>query len=127
MNIWVLSLICTAAMTAVGYVTYGLLNKSSLAAVVPADSRHMIKSAVAMYLISYMFIVLYNAIIFSSGVQGIVKGLFVGIMIGLTGFVLPYIIDSRWTSANPSAAKAVSLNWLATFIVVGLIVGAVLG
>ncbi len=127
MNIWLLALVETVVILAVGYIFYGQLYKEALGSgSKKADSTGIVTSIIGMYVFSWAFAYLYRTIDPSSLVinssSSAMAGLVFGLFIGLLMFGLPIFIDRVWLK-NPAGVKAVSINWIVAFAVLGLIVG----
>jgi hypothetical protein len=125
MNQYLLALIGVIGALAVGYLFYGLLFKDVMkvekAEFVPST---VAISLVAMYLSVLAFIMLYNDVTFNDSTAGAMKGLQLGLMAGIGLFGLPLFADRGWLNTSSQRVWVVLVNWVVTFAVVGLIVGA---
>lgn len=125
MNGYLLALIGLIGMFAVGFIVYRLFNRDELAVEQqPKSMKKVVLSVLGLYAIALAFITLYDAVIFPSGALGMWKGLNLGFIVGLFGFVLPFLVDASHLRTQPVAIRAVAINWFVSFIVLGLIVGA---
>lgn len=124
MDHYLLALIGLVVQLVVGFFVYGLFFKEALAStkVAPTPKR-MVLSAIGMYLVAYLFIALFDNTLFP-GAIGMLKGFYLGVLVGITGLLLPLKLDAGWLGANPAAVRALSVNWTVTFIILGLVVGA---
>ncbi len=129
MNIYVAALIGLVVLLVAGFLFYGVFFKGSLKGneVALTPTRTVI-AAVAMYVISLAFIALYNDISFASGVTGVTKGLYLGLLIGVPFFGLPVFADASYLGKdNAKAMWAVLINWIVALAVLGIVIGAILG
>ncbi len=125
-NVYIIALIGVIAILTVGYLTYGLVFKSALSGnEAPHTTTHLVGSIIGMYIIALIFTVLYKDVIFYSGITGVMKGLYLGLMVGLAGFALPLMIDGAYLKANAQHLRVLTTNWLAAFILLGIVVGLI--
>lgn len=129
MNIYVVALIGLLVLLVAGFLFYGVFFKQSLkGGEVALTPTRFVIAGVAMYLISLAFIALYNDISFASGVTGVTKGLYLGLLIGVPFFALPLFADAGYLSKdNSNGMWAVLVNWVVALAVLGVVVGALLG
>lgn len=124
MNHYLLALIGLGVQLVVGFFVYGLFFKESLAATrVALTPTRTVTASIGMYIVAYLFVALFDNVLFP-GAIGMLKGLYLGVLVGVTGFLLPLRLDSGWLGANAVALRAVVTNWMVTFIILGLVVGA---
>lgn len=127
MNQYLVALIGLVVILFVGFVMYGLIFKQRLSdATQPQSIGRIISSAVGMYFIALIFTVLYNDVIFASGATGIIKGLYLGLMVGLSGLMIPMLIDAGYLRSDKGHVNALVTNWVVAFIVLGLVTGIIL-
>lgn len=125
MNQYLLALIGLVVMFVVGFIVYRLFFGEALAAAEEQKSiSKILLSVIGLYLVALGFIWLYDATLFPSGIVGMAKGLQLGFMVGVFGFVLPILIDGSHFRGTPAATRAVAINWFVSFITLGLLVGA---
>lgn len=80
-------------------------------------------SIISSYLIALGFIHLFDSTIFSSGIIGMAKGLYLGGLIGLIGFVLPIIESARRVGLVSATTRALAVSWFVSMLLLGLAVG----
>lgn len=123
MNTYLLALIAAVAVMAVGFVFYGVLFKEALKDAASAPTQaHLASAIIGIYVLSYFFIQLYSHTSFTD-VTGVVKGLYLGLMVGVPFFAVPLFVDSPFFQAKGQAVYAVLFNWVVSFMVLGLVVG----
>lgn len=123
MNTFLLALIGMIAVFAVGFIFYGVLFKEALKGAAPAPTPiHLGSAAVGIYILAYFFIQLYSYTTFPD-VTGPLKGLYLGLLIGVPFFAIPLFVDSPFFQAKPQAVYAVLFNWVVALIVLGIVVG----
>jgi hypothetical protein len=59
-----------------------------------------------------------------TGMTGVTRGLTLGLLMGFGGFAFPLFADVGFLKAKQEAVTAVLLNWVLSFVVIGLVVGA---
>jgi hypothetical protein len=77
-----------------------------------------------MYLTALAFIYLFDGFTFMSGVTGALKGLYLGLLVGIPFFALPAFVDGSYFKTKDSILWTVILNWVAALAILGLVVGA---
>lgn len=127
MNIYLFALIGLIAMSSVGYVMFGQLYKEVFADEDHSkpDMKQLAMVLVAMFLISLGFASLYSGFEFSYtlNLNNMMKGLYLGLIFAAAGFALPLMIDGQHFMPKPGKLTAVIVNWVASFIVLGLLAG----
>ncbi len=127
MNQYLVALIGLIAMLAVGYIFYGLIYKQTIATLgLPHSRNGIIMSIIAMYVVALVFTALYNDITLANGAIGMAKGLYLGLMVGIFIFGFTLFADAQYLSLNRRMVWAVIGNWVVSFVVLGLIVGALM-
>lgn len=125
MNTYVLALIGLLAVFIVGVIVYGVLFKASLKGDdVKLTLPRFIVAGIGMYVISLAFIWLYNAVSFTTGVEGVTKGLYLGLLVGVAFFMIPFFADAPYLKGKDSVMWTVIINWVLSFAVLGMVVGA---
>lgn len=128
MNTYLVALIGLLAIFIVGFIVYGLLLKSTLKGhEVQLTLPRFVVAAIGMYIVALAFSVLYQDVSFASGVTGAVKGLYLGLLVGIAFFAIPLFADASYFKAKESVLWSVIFNWVAAFVVLGLVVGGLLG
>lgn len=123
MNTYLLALIALVAAFAVGFCIYGQLFKGPLGtAGEKLDTTHLAVASVTIYLSALAFIYLYDHITFGD-YTGAAKGVTLGLLVGIGLFALPLFADSGFLKPDKDAQLAVTLNWILSFVVMGLVVG----
>ncbi len=124
MSHYLVALIGLVAVFIVGFLSYGVLFKESLKDhAVSLTPTRMVIAAVGMYLLALAFTVLYQDVNFVNGVSGVMKGLYLGLLVGVAFFAIPFFADSPHLKAPNTVAWAVLVNWVLAFAVLGLVVG----
>lgn len=127
MNQYLVALIGLLVVFIVGSLTYGVLFKEQLKDdALKLTLPRFIVAGIGMYLIGWAFTVLYNAVTFSSGATGPMKGLYLGLLIGIPFFAVPLFADAPYFKGKDSTAWAIITNWVLAFAVLGLVVGYLL-
>ncbi len=128
MNEFVLALIGLLAMFVVGVICYGALFKGSLGDenTVKLTPVRFAIAGVGMYVIALAFIMLYKKVDFGADVTGVMKGLQLGLYIGIPFFLIPLFADAPYFRAKPGVEWAVIINWVLSFVVLGIVVGALI-
>ncbi len=127
MNQYLVALIGLLVVFVVGALVYGVFFKEAVKSnAVKLTGGRFVVAAIGMYLIALAFTVLFNDISFASGVTGAVKGLYLGLLVGIPLFALPLYADSPYFKADNSVTWAVIVNWVLAFAVLGLVVGALM-
>jgi ABC-type sugar transport system permease subunit len=122
MNSYLLALISVIAAFIVGFVIYGQIYQGPLETKgEKIDPTHLFVTAVLVFLSSLSFIYLFDHVSMDS--TGVTKGVILGLLIGLGFFAFPLIADGGFFKAKKEALTAVSLNWVLSFVVIGLVVG----
>ena len=123
MNMYLLALISVIVAFAVGFVVYGQLFKTQLGtAGEKLDPMHLAMTTAMVYLASLAFIYVFDH--FSvSGLTGGMKGLTLGLLLGVGIFAMPLFADSGFFKAKMEVTTAVVLNWIVSFALVGIVVG----
>lgn len=126
MNEFILALIGLLVLFVVGIICYGALFKNSLGDenVVKLTPVRFVTAGVGMYIISLAFIMLYKKLDFGADVTGSMKGLQLGLYIGIPFFLIPLFIDAPYFKARPGMEWAVIINWVLSFALLGVVVGA---
>jgi hypothetical protein len=123
MNIYLQALIGLVAVFAVGFVFYGFLYKDALKDVAHDMSPvHLTLATVGLYVISYFFIQLFNHTTFTD-VSAVLKGLYLGLMVGVAFFAIPLFTDQSFLKGKPMGVQAVLFNWVGSFVVLGIVAG----
>ncbi len=124
MNQYLIALIGLIAIFIVGFLIYGVVGKESVKGhEVKLTPTRFVIAAIGMYIISLAFTVLYNDINFVSGVTGPLKGLYLGLLIGIPFFALPLYSDGSYLKTSDKVLWTVLLNWVVALAVLGLVVG----
>jgi hypothetical protein len=123
MNMYVLAFIALIFAFAVGFVVYGQIFKGPLGtADEKIDPMHLGIATVTIYLSCLAFIYLFDHTTMGT-MTGVSKGVSLGLITGIGIFALPLIADAGFFRAKKEALQAVSLNWIVSFAVIGLVVG----
>jgi len=123
MNAYLLALIAVIAAFAVGYVIYGQLFKGPLGvSEEKMDMTHIAMATIMIYISCLTFIYLFDHFAIE-GITGVTKGVVLGMIAGIGMFALPLWSDAGFFKAKKEAQTAVVLNWVLSFIVVGVVVG----
>lgn len=124
MNQYLVALIGLLAIFIVGFLMYGVFFKGSLKDnEVKLTAGRFVVAAIGMYLIAWAFTVLFNAVTFASGVDGVTKGLYLGLLVGVPFFALPLFADAPYFKSSNSVVTAVLVNWVVALAVLGIVVG----
>src|SRR5579871_2141429 len=127
MSIYLAALIGLIVVLAVGAIFYGGLFKANLKAnMVPLTPTRFVIAGIGMYVISLVFCVFYNHLYFASGVTGVMKGIYLGILGSLAFLIIPIYADSPYLKANQSITWVILGNWFVSFIVLGAVTGLLL-
>lgn len=123
MNVYLLALISVIAAFAVGFVIYGQLFQGPLGTKgEKMDTNHILMATIMLYVSSLAFIYLFNHFTIE-GYEGITKGVVLGLIAGIGMFALPLWMDAGFFKGSKDAKTAVILNWILSFIVIGVVVG----
>ena len=124
MNAYLLALVGVIAILVVGFLIYGVLFKDRLKdAMEPMTPMRLVVAFVGMYLISWVLTVLFKDITFVDGATGVMKGLELGLAVGIFGFALPLFIDSSYLKSKMVLVQTVIINWVLAFAVLGMVIG----
>lgn len=127
MNIYLVALLGLLAVFIVGFLMYGVLLKGSVAGNdVKLTLGRFIVAGIGMYVIALAFSVLYNNMSFANGAEGVTKGLYLGLLVGVPFFAVPFFADAPYLKGKDSVMWAVLVNWVVAFAVLGVVVGALL-
>jgi len=127
MNQYVLAIIGLLAVFIVGVICYGLLFKGFIGddnAVKLTPTRFGI-AAIGMYVLALAFIVLYKDVAFMNNITGTLKGLYLGLWVGVPFFLVPLFADAPYFKSKTNLEWAVIANWVLSFVVLGIVVGAI--
>jgi len=123
MNIYLVSLIALIVAFVVGYVVYGQVFKTALKDATPAPSAsHIALSAIGLYLAMLAFGYLYTHL-YLGDTTSVMRGLTLGALVGIGCFALPLYTDSPFFKTGNSNVMAVLVNWVASFLAVGIVFG----
>lgn len=127
MNQYLLALIGLVAMLIVGAIFFGALFKETIASnkYTPSAGR-IVAMIVAMYLLAIVFIMLFTITEFPSDMSNTIKGLYLGLMVGVPFLAFPLFIDGPYFKTKESVLWVVVGNWIVSFVILGLIVGALI-
>ncbi len=126
MNQFLVALIGLLVILSVGFVFYGLIFKDLIKNVPhPAPSRIVI-GMVAMYIVALAFTVLFRNITFAEGTSGMLRGLYLGLFVGVPFLALPLLADGQYLQTKSSALWLVVTNWVVALAVLGIVAGALL-
>ena len=124
MNPFILAFIGVIAFLVVGFFMYGTFFADATDSKNhKSDTTRMVLAAIGMYIAAYEFIVLYDAVTFSTVTTNLVKGLYLGALVGIPLLAIPLLIDGLYIGTNKKAYQAIIANWAISFIVLGLVVG----
>jgi hypothetical protein len=127
MNEYLVALIGLLTVFIVGFLMYGVFMKEMLKGnEVKLTAMRFVVAAIGMYVIGLAFTVLYNDVNFASGVTGITKGLYLGLLVGVPFFAVPFFADGPYLKGKDNVLWAVLINWVVAFAVLGIVVGAIL-
>lgn len=85
--------------------------------------KSVIFSIISGYLIALGFIHLFDAAIFTSGIIGMAKGLYLGGLIAIIGFVLPIYDSAKRVGIVTTTSRALAVSWFVSILLLGLTVG----
>lgn len=126
MNEWLLALIGLLAMFVVGVICYGMLFKGFVGEnAVKLSVPRFLVAGVGMYVIAYAFIMLFKNVTLGDA-DGLMKGLQLGLMIGIPFFAIPLFADAPYFKGKANIEWAVIINWVLAFAVLGMVVGALI-
>ena len=125
MNPYLLGVLGLLGIFIVGVVCYGFLFKSFLQG--HEEKLSLGRFAVAgagMYVISLAFIYLFkNTSVMNT--SGVMKGIELALLIGVPFMAIPIFADAPYFKSNKAGIEwTLIVNWLVSFVVLGIIVGA---
>jgi hypothetical protein len=124
MNTYLLALLGLLAVFIVGIICYGLLFKGTVGEnAVKLTPGRFVVAGIGMYVISLAFIALFNDMNFASNVTGAMKGLYLGLLVGVAFLMVPLFADAPYFKSRDGVVWAVIINWVLSFAVLGLVVG----
>lgn len=128
MNQYLVALIGLLVVFAVGALSYGVLFKASLKDnAVALSLPRFVVAGIGMYVIALALTVLYNGFAFASGITGSMKGLYLGLLVGVPFFAIPLFADAPYFKVNDKVMWAVIINWVLALAVLGFVIGWLLG
>jgi hypothetical protein len=123
MNAYLLALIALCVAFAVGYLVYGVLYREPLGtAEHKPEPKHLAVATLLLYLICLAFIYVFDHLVIAE-VSAVGKGVLLGLVSGLGFFAFPLIMDGAFFAAKKESYMAVTLNWVLSFVAIGLVVG----
>lgn len=124
MNIFIVAFFAALAALAVGFVFYGLYYAKILnEKVAHARPDELFISLAAIYVACLAFVYVYQHFAVGS-LSGVAKGASLGAIVGGGHSALPLIADNSYLQSRGPLVWTVTANWFFTFIIVGLVVGA---
>lgn len=124
MSEYLMALIGLLAIFVVGVLCYGVLFKGFIGdnAVKLTPTRFAI-AGVGMYVISWMFIMLFKNYDAGADVSNIMKGLQLGLMVGVGFFMIPLFADAPYFKSKMNLEWAIIANWVLSFAFLGIVIG----
>jgi len=125
MNPYLLGVLGLLGIFIVGALCYGVLFKGFLQGhEVKLSLGRFLVAGVGMYVISLAFIYLFNMTSVMN-TTGVMKGIELALLIGVPFMVVPIFADAPYFKSDKTGIEwVVIVNWLLSFIVLGIIVGA---
>ena len=80
-------------------------------------------AAVGMYVIAWMFIMLFDRYTPTGDPSLIMKGLELGLMVGVMCFLIPLFADAPYFKSKMNLEWVLIANWVLSFLALGLVVG----
>jgi|GEM_PF-5926631 len=126
MNQYLLAIIGLLVVFIVGALCYGLLFKGFVGDdnAVKLNVPRFLVAGVGMYVLSLAFIILFKDMNFAAGSTGALKGLYLGLWVGVPFFAIPLFADAPYFKSKPNLEWAIIANWVIALAVLGLVVGA---
>lgn len=121
------ALMSTIATLIMGYLFYGHFFKDLVKDIPRHKPFRLIISLLAIYITCLSFAILYLNVTFATGVPSGLRGLYLGLFTSVSFFAIPLYIDSTYLRAKSTHVWLVLTNWIASFAIVGLTTGLMLG
>jgi len=127
MNPYLLAILGLLGIFIVGVLCYGVFFKGFLAEnTVKLTPVRFVVAGIGMYVISLAFIYLFNMTNVMD-LTGVSKGLALALLVGVPFMAVPIFADAPYFKSNKMGMEWVLIvNWLLSFLVLGLIVGALI-
>lgn len=123
-NQYLVALIGVLVLIGTGWVFFGLLFKDALKDhAVPLTASRFVQAGITTYLLTLAMTVLFNDVEFASGVTGAMKGLYLGLLVGIPFFAIPLFNDSPYFRTKDSVVWIVLANWVVALALLGLVIG----
>lgn len=126
MNVYLVALIGLVVMLAVGFFFYGLFFKDLIKDVTKPTAGRLIISLAAIYLTALAFCVLYRNTLFAENISNVLRGLYLGLMVGVPFLGLPLLADGAYLKTKNASLWLVAVNWIVSLAIFGLVAGALL-
>lgn len=122
MDIYLLALVGMVVICFTQEVMHRVFYRSQIVEV-KTGLKSVIFSVISCYLIALGFIHLFDSTIFSSGIIGMAKGLYLGGLVALIGFVLPIVDSAKRIGIVSTTSRALAVSWFVSLLLLGLTVG----
>ena len=126
MNDYVLAILGLLGIFIVGVICYGFLFKGFVGDKneVKLTVGRFLVAGVGMYVVSLIFIYLFRHVTIGT-MTGVAKGVDLGLLAGVGFMAIPIFADAPYFKSGKMGIEwAVIVNWLLSFVVLGIIVGA---
>jgi len=123
MNIYLSALISAVGAMVVGFLFYGLFFKSAASQNTNHTPTAIVMSIIGIYIACLGFTVLYTNTTFAIDTPAMLRGLYLGLLTGVTLFAIPLYTDQGYLAPKSDALWVVLMNWVVSFAVVGLLTG----